>query len=92
MPNAPEQPRSQESARAILAVNLIRLRQARGWSQEYLAHEAGLHRTFVAHVERQARNISLDNIERLAHAFGVATHNLLEPTQKRPGPQPSTQA
>ena len=40
-------------------------------SQEALALEAGLHRTFVAHVERQARNISLDNIERLAVALNV---------------------
>ena len=40
-------------------------------SQEAHASEAGLHRTFAAHVERQARNISLDNIERLAKAFNV---------------------
>ncbi len=68
-----------ERARAILAVNLIRLRQARGWSQEALAHEAGLHRTFVAHVERQVRNISLDNVERLAAALGVSAWEMLKP-------------
>lgn len=87
VPNATQQPRSQQSARAILAVNWIRLRQARGWSQEHLAHEAGLHRTFVTHVERQVRNISLDNIERLEGAFGVPTHSLLEPTPMACGPQ-----
>lgn len=64
-------------ARATLARNLIRLRAQRGWSQEALAHEAGLHRTFVAHVERQVRNISLDNIERLAIALGVDVATLL---------------
>lgn len=37
-----------------------------------------LHRTFVAHVERQARNISLDNIEKLADALGVEPFELLE--------------
>jgi len=58
---------------------LINLRNERGWSQEALALEAGLHRTFVAHVERQARNISLDNIERLAGALGVRVHELLMP-------------
>lgn len=67
------------SARGVLAVNLIRLRAERGWSQEALAFECGLHRTFVAHVERQARNISLDNLERLAIAFGVPIHALLTP-------------
>ena len=63
-----------------MAANLIRLRGERGWSQEALAFEADLHRTFVAHVERQARNISLDNIERLPAVFGLEAHQLLEPT------------
>jgi transcriptional regulator with XRE-family HTH domain len=67
------------SARALLAKNMIYLRQQREWSQERLAHEAGLHRTFVAHVERQARNISLDNLEKIALAFGVELHSLLSP-------------
>ena len=66
-------------ARALLAENLIRLRRERGWSQEALAFEAGLHRTFVAHVERQVRNISLDNLERLALALEVPPHTLLMP-------------
>jgi transcriptional regulator with XRE-family HTH domain len=67
-----------ESARALLAVNVLRLRNKRGWSQEALAFEAGLHRTFIAHVERQARNISIDNIERIAAALGVSTSELLK--------------
>ncbi|MBB5018034.1 transcriptional regulator with XRE-family HTH domain [Chitinivorax tropicus] len=67
------------SARAVLASNLIRLRREKGWSQEILAFEAGLHRTFVAHVERQVRNISLDNLERLAKALSVHIHELLLP-------------
>lgn len=56
------------------------MRGALSWSQEDLALEAGLHRTFVAHVERQARNISLDNIQRLAAALGVDTYVLLAPS------------
>ena len=67
------------SLRAVLAKNMIRLRQERKWSQEQLALEAGLHRTFVAHVERQARNISLDNLEKIALAFGVEARHLLLP-------------
>ncbi len=66
-------------AREVLALNVIRLRGQHGWSQEALAFECGLHRTFVAHVERKVRNISLDNIERLANAFGVETFELLTP-------------
>jgi len=70
---------SHQSARQVLAVNLRVLRAARGWSQEDLALESDLHRTFVAHVERGARNISLDNIERLANALRVPVYELLKP-------------
>lgn len=66
-------------ARAVLAANLVRLRREHGWSQEELAFESGLHRTFIGHVERQARNISLDNIERLAQTLGVPVYVLLTP-------------
>lgn len=55
---------------------MIRIRAERGLSQEALAFEAGLHRTFVGHVERQARNISLDNIERIAIALQVPIADL----------------
>ena len=66
-----------ESARQCLARNLRAIRAARGLSQEDVALEAGLHRTFVAHVERGARNISIDNIEKLAVALGVQASELL---------------
>lgn len=71
VPTTPKPPAHHHAARALLAENVVRLRAERGMSQEALALEAGLHRTFVAHVERQARNISLDNIERLAVALNV---------------------
>lgn len=58
---------------------MIYLRGVRGWSQETLALECGLHRTFVAHVERQVRNISIDNIDKIAAALGVASCDLLTP-------------
>ena len=54
------------------------LRQAKGLSQEELAHEAGLDRTYVSSVERGQRNISLENIERLAIALGVKIKDLFE--------------
>lgn len=66
-----------ETARECLSRNLRELRAAKGFSQEGLALEAGLHRTFVAHVERGVRNISLDNIEKLAIALGVRCADLL---------------
>jgi transcriptional regulator with XRE-family HTH domain len=65
--------------REVLAANLRRRRAALAFSQEALADEAGLHRTFVGAVERSERNISLDNIERLANALGVPAWELLRP-------------
>ncbi|WP_229466735.1 helix-turn-helix domain-containing protein [Pseudoduganella plicata] len=57
---------------------MVRLRGEKGWSQEMLAFEAGLHRTFIAHVERRARNVSLDNVEKIARALGVKPYLLLK--------------
>lgn len=70
---------SAKSARLLLAENIVRLRAEKEWSQETLGFEAGLHRTFIAHVERGVRNISIDNLEKIACAFGIATYQLLEP-------------
>jgi len=46
-------------------------------SQERLAELSGLHRTYVSSVERRERNISIDNIERLARALGLPVADLL---------------
>lgn len=83
MTSSRTRPTSSPPVRSVLAENIVALRHARGWSQEALAFEAGLHRTFVAHVERQARNIALDNLERIAIALGVQVHELLLPRDSR---------
>lgn len=62
-------------ARKLFAQNLRRVRLIKGYSQEYLAELAGLHRTYIGSVERAERNISIDNMEKIATALGV---NLVE--------------
>lgn len=64
--------------RSILAQNIRKLRHEVGLSQEELADAAGLHRTFIGAVERCERNISLDNIGKLAKALDVPASRLLE--------------
>lgn len=57
--------------KATFGKRLRELREAKGMTQEALAHEAGLDRTYISSVERGERNISLENIEHLAWALGV---------------------
>jgi len=59
----------------------IRVRGARvalGLSQEKLAMDCGLDRTYISSVERGKRNVSLINIDKLAKALGVSAADLLE--------------
>ncbi len=65
------------SARRIFAENLRKTRLAKDLSQEDLAELANLHRTYVGSVERAERNVSIDNMERLAAAVGVSLPKLL---------------
>ena len=59
------------------------LRDTRGWSQERLAEECRLHRTYVGGIERGERNVALVNIERIAKAFRVPIADLFEGSSRR---------
>jgi transcriptional regulator with XRE-family HTH domain len=54
------------------ATNLRRVREAKGWSQEGLAAQAGVNRTYVSGIERAVRNPTTTNVKRLADALGVS--------------------
>ena len=65
--------------RLVFARNIRLARIHVGISQEGLAAEAGLDRAFVGTLERGQRNISIDNVQRIAKAIGIAPHELLNP-------------
>jgi transcriptional regulator with XRE-family HTH domain len=62
----------------VVGRNIRRLRRARGLSQEDLAAEIGVHRTYMGGVERGERNLTLRSLERLADRLGVSPISLLE--------------
>ena len=58
--------------------NIIRAkRRKKRFSQEVLAEKAGLHRTYVADIERGGRNVSFVNLIALAAALGITLSGLL---------------
>ena len=70
--------KSKSPARRIFAENLRKARLVKGLSQEDLAELSDLHRTYVGSVERAERNVSIDNMERLAAAVDVPLPALLQ--------------
>ncbi len=52
--------------------NIRRIRQEKGWSQEKLAFESDVHRTYISGVERGARNPTVLVLGRIADALGVS--------------------
>ncbi len=69
--------------RTLFGQRLAQLRKVRGWSQETLALESGVARSYLGGVERGQRNISLVNICRLAATLGVPPAKLMEFEQVR---------
>lgn len=66
------------SAKAAFGQRVRQLREERGWSQEHLAAIVGLDRSYVGGVERGERNISLENICKLARALEVKPAELMD--------------
>jgi transcriptional regulator with XRE-family HTH domain len=70
-----------DNLREVLAYNIRVARVTKGWSQEDLALECDLDRTYVSAVERARWNVSLSNIERFALALDLPPWFLLRPPQ-----------
>ncbi len=62
----------------MLADNIRRFRKERGVSQQDFALEIEMDRTYFGGVERGERNISIDNIERIARGLEISPYVLLK--------------
>ena len=65
-----------------LGIRIRELRMRRGWSQEAFADIAGVHRTYMGHLERGEKNLSFLSILRVASALGVTLSELLAGLEK----------
>lgn len=54
------------------------LRAERGVSQEAFANSIGMSRTYFAEVETGRRNVSVENIDRIATGFGVTLRDFFD--------------
>ena len=60
-----------------IGANLRRAREAKGWSQEELAYECGVHRTYVGGVERAEYNITILTLRRMTRALGMTLQDAI---------------
>jgi transcriptional regulator with XRE-family HTH domain len=66
----------------VFAINLKKYRTQQNLSQEKLAELSGLHRTYISAIEREQRNISIENLENIASALNIDAYQLLVPDNK----------
>lgn len=77
------------AGRNLLAWNLRRIRVQQNLSQEQLATDAGIDRTYVSRLERAVENPTLAILDRLSAALSVPVSDfLLEPRPRERAPQP----
>ena len=60
----------------LLGKRVHELRAAKKWSQEEFAHISGLHRTYIGQIERGEKNISFENLSKVAAVLGVTLSEL----------------
>lgn len=77
------------NGRDLVAWNMRRLRVAKDISQERLANEAGVDRTYISRLERKLENPTIGILDKVAEALGVHVAELLaEPGGQDAAPKP----
>ena len=60
----------------VFSENLKEYRIKLGLSQEQFAEKCGLHRTYISSIERFQRNVSIENVQKIADALGIESYKL----------------
>ena len=70
---------TKEHKKSIEAVieNIKKLRMIEGWTQTDLAKKANVDPSYISRLEKGGRNVTLELLDKIAHAFNVSTHELL---------------
>jgi transcriptional regulator, XRE family protein len=66
----------------VFGTNLRKYRTDKGLSQEKFAEICGLHRTYISDIECFQRNVSLENVQRIADALGIKSYKLLQESEE----------
>lgn len=61
----------------VFGENVRKYRIAMGLSQEKFAEKCGLHRTYISTIERFQRNVSIENVQKIADALDIDSYRLL---------------
>lgn len=61
----------------VFSMNLRRFRLEQNLTQEKLAELCGLHRTYISDIECCTRNVSLENVQRIADALHIPPYQFL---------------
>jgi transcriptional regulator with XRE-family HTH domain len=70
--------------RHVFAANLRRIRHEKGYSQEDLAYEADVNRTYMSKLEKGESYVGLEIIAKLAKVLGIEPADFLKPPARRP--------
>ena len=66
----------------VFGTNLRKYRTEKGLSQEKFAEIRGLHRTYISDIECFQRNISLENVQKIADALEIKSYMLLQESEE----------
>lgn len=69
--------------RRLVGLNILRIRQRRGMTQEAFAEKSGFSQQYLSGLERGQRNPTIVTLYELAQALGVSHLDLVRPPRRR---------